>query len=423
MGEVHLGDDRLEEIAHQSLLLGRLLLANGAETGEVHLAVTRFAAAFGCEAHLLVTYEMLLLTLVRDGRFETKAGRHLPGMSVNMGAIGALNRILEEVSDHRLGPTEAGMRLAAIELPQAAYPRWLVAAGMGMTAACLARLFGGDWATLGIVLVAGLAGTFLRLELGRRHVNAFLTAFLGAAASGVLGGLGVRFGGTMTPALCLIAPGMIIVPGVPLINGVWDCIRNHMSLGLARLGFAVLTVAAISLGLSVAALVTGSSIPVDSPTRLLSVPEDALFSALAAIGFVLLFNIPARLWWACVLGGLCSHTLRTAAMHMGIDVATGTLLGAAAAGCIALGLARRLDVPPAALAYPGVVAMVPGSYAFRAVIGLLQLLKLGAAAPPALVAETTSLAVASVALMAAISIGLAAPLALTGTGRNAAGPS
>ena len=28
---------------------------------------------------------------------------------------------------------------------------------------------------------------------------------------------------------------MIIVPGVPLINGVQDMIRNHMTLGLSRL--------------------------------------------------------------------------------------------------------------------------------------------------------------------------------------------
>jgi hypothetical protein len=39
---------------------------------------------------------------------------------------------------------------------------------------------------------------------------------------------------------------MIIVPGVPLINGVQDMIKNHMTLGLARLGFAGLVTAAMS---------------------------------------------------------------------------------------------------------------------------------------------------------------------------------
>ena len=38
--------------------------------------------------------------------------------------------------------------------------------------------------------------------------------------------------------LCLIAPGMILVPGVPLINGIRDAINNNLGLSLARLGSA-----------------------------------------------------------------------------------------------------------------------------------------------------------------------------------------
>jgi uncharacterized membrane protein YjjP (DUF1212 family) len=34
----------------------------------------------------------------------------------------------------------------------------------------------------------------------------------------------VLLGVSGTPALCLVAPTMIIVPGVPLINGVQDMI-------------------------------------------------------------------------------------------------------------------------------------------------------------------------------------------------------
>jgi uncharacterized membrane protein YjjP (DUF1212 family) len=47
---------QVEEVAHLSLLVGRLLLLNGADTAQVEAAVARFAAAFGCEAHLMVSY-------------------------------------------------------------------------------------------------------------------------------------------------------------------------------------------------------------------------------------------------------------------------------------------------------------------------------------------------------------------------------
>ena len=57
----------VEEVAAPcalSLQVGRLLLLNGADTETVETAVARFATAFGCDAHLMVTYEALLLTIV-----------------------------------------------------------------------------------------------------------------------------------------------------------------------------------------------------------------------------------------------------------------------------------------------------------------------------------------------------------------------
>lgn len=55
------GARRIEEIAHQSLQVGRLLMVSGADTEEVEVGVARFATAFGCEANLMVSYEALLL--------------------------------------------------------------------------------------------------------------------------------------------------------------------------------------------------------------------------------------------------------------------------------------------------------------------------------------------------------------------------
>ena len=53
----------LEEVSHLALSVGRILFQNNADTEAVENSVQRFAKAFGCEAHLLVTYEALLLTV------------------------------------------------------------------------------------------------------------------------------------------------------------------------------------------------------------------------------------------------------------------------------------------------------------------------------------------------------------------------
>jgi uncharacterized membrane protein YjjP (DUF1212 family) len=399
-----------------TLQVGRLLFENGADTAEVHESVVRFAAAFGYEAHLMVSYEVLLLTLVAGGQFRTKVGYRVPAMNVNMAAIAGVSSLVGEVENGRRGIAEVRAELEDVEGRPPVYGRWIVVVALGLTAASLARLFGGDWPTFGIAWLAGSTGMWLRQELGRRGFNLFFIPFAAALVSGVIGGAAVLLGVSGTPALCLVAPGMIIVPGVPLVNGVQDMFKNHMTQGLARLGLGVLITLAIAFGLFVATVLTGAKIPVDAPLQLLSVPEDALFSALAALGYLFLFNVPGRIAWACVVCGVASHTTRTLCMHLGLDILSGTLIGALAAGFLAQGFARHFRAPAVAFAFPGVVAMIPGAFAFRVVIGCLQIVAAGAAAATTLVTETLALSVSCLLMVAAIAVGIAAPLILTKKG-------
>ena len=206
--------------------------------------------------------------------------------------------------------------------------------------------------------------------------------------------------------------------GYPLVNGVQDMFKNHITQGIARLGLGVLITLAIAFGLFVATVLTGVKIPVEAPMKLLSVPEDALFSALAALGYLFLFNVPGRIAWACIVCGVASHTLRTLCMHLGVDIVSGTLIGALAVGFLAQGFARHFRAPAVAFAFPGVVAMIPGAFAFRVVIGSLQIVHAGVGTATALLTETLALAVSCVLMVAAIAVGIAAPLIVTNKGSN-----
>ena len=400
----------VEAVAHLSLQLGRLLLLNGAGTEEAQQAVVRFARAFGCEAQLLISYEALLLTLVAGEHFRTKIGQRLQAMNVGLAALTALGSLVDDAEAGRFDLAAAGAGLAAIEHRPPEYERWLVVVMLGLTAASLSRLFGGDWAAFAVSWLAGSASTWLRQQMGTRHANPAAISFCAACLGGVVGGIGVTLGLSATPSLCLVAPGMILVPGVPLINAVLDAIRNHMTLALARLGFAAMMILAIAFGLFVATLLTGAAIPVHEPTLPIAIWQDAAFSALAALGYVFLFNVPARVAWACVVCGVASHTTRTLGVHLGIDLIAGTLVGALVVGFLAQGFGRLFHAPAAAFAFPGVVAMVPGAYAFRAILGSLQIAH--GAASPALIADTLTLGIAAVLMTAAIAIGIAVPAVL-----------
>ncbi len=398
----------LDTLAHLTLQLGRILLLNGADAEQVQASMARFAAAFGAAANLLVTYEAVLVSLTFGDQIRTKVGYRLPGIGVGMSVIEAINRLVDDAGDGRLRRDDIQAALDTIEHQPPDYSRWLVIAGLGVTAASLSRLFGGDWLACLAAGMAGAIGTCVRLELGRRHVNPVLAAFVVALLSGIVGGVIVGFGASATPALSLVAPAMILVPGVPLINGILDMLRNHVTMGLSRLGFAALVVLAIALGVFAATRLTRVGVPVDAPTVTIDVPQDALFSALAAGGFALLFNVPARMAWACGVCGVASHTLRTLLFQVGLDLITGTLIGALVVGFLAQALARHFRAPTAALAFPGVVAMIPGAYAFRAVFGTLQI----AEGATATVSETLSLSATVGLMVGAIAIGVAAPALL-----------
>jgi len=410
----------IEDVAHQTLHVGRLLLGGGADTAEVQESMVRFAAAFGCAARLVVTYEALLLTVVSGEQFRTKISHRVPAMNVNMAAVAAVSNLLGEVEAGRWRLSEAQKELDDVEDRSPVYGRWLIVITLGLTAASLARLFGGDWPTFWVSWLAGSLGMWLRQMLGRRGFNLFFIPFAAALLSGVIGGAAVLLGVSATPALCLVAPGMIIVPGVPLVNALQDMIKNHMTVGLARLGLGSLITLAITFGLFAAMSLTGAKIPVEAPLRLLPIPEDALFSALAALGYLFLFNVPARIAWACVVCGVASHTARTLCLHLGVDIVSGTLIGALAVGFLAQGFARHFRAPAVAFAFPGVVAMIPGAFAFRAVIGCLQIVHTGAAAATALVTETLALAATCLLMVAAIAVGIVAPLILITKGTTKA---
>jgi uncharacterized membrane protein YjjP (DUF1212 family) len=403
----------IEDVAHLTLSVGRLLLESGADTALVQASMVSFAAAFGSEAHPVVTYEALLLTVIAGEQFRTKVGYRVPAMNVNLAAVDAVSHLISDVTEGKRGLPEARKELNVVEHRSPIYGRWIVVIALGLTAASLARLFGGDWPTFGIAWVAGSVGMWLRQELARRGFNLFFIPFAAALLSGAIGGVAVLLGVSGTPALCLVAPGMIIVPGVPLINAVQDMFKNHMTQGIARLGLGTLVTLAIAFGLFVATVITGAKIPVEAPLKLLSVPEDALFSALAALGYLFLFNVSGRIAWACVVCGIVSHTTRTLCMYLGVDVVTGTLIGALLVGFFVQGFAQHFRAPAVAFAFPGVVAMIPGAFAFRTVIGCLQIVNTGAAASTALVSETLALAASCLLMVAAIAVGIATPLILT----------
>ena len=144
-------------------------------------------------------------------------------------------------------------------------------------------------------------------------------------------------------------------------------------------------------------------------SELLPLLSDAFWSAVAAAGFAILFNGPRRTLPGCAIAGAVGYGLRTLLVEWGMMLELATLAGAIVVGFLAEFFARRWQTPAAVFTVPGVIPLVPGSFAFHALMGLIQITDLGAFGGTPVLVEAAVNAVRTGLILAAIAAGTAAP--------------
>lgn len=99
----------------------------------------------------------------------------------------------------------------------------------------------------------------------------------------------------------------------------------------------------------------------------------ALWLAVAAIGFAILFNVPKRTLFTiailAALGGSCKLIL----MQFGIHIIVGSLVGATLIGLLSIPAAHGKHAPPLVFSIPAVIPMIPGAFAYKAMLGFIKL--------------------------------------------------
>lgn len=136
---------------------------------------------------------------------------------------------------------------------------------------------------------------------------------------------------------------------------------------------------------------------------------DAFWSAIAATGFAILFNVPPRALPGCAIAAAIGHALRTWTIQLGLSIEPATLLAATIIGFLSVSLARRFQSPTAIFTVPAVIPMVPGTFAFRTMLGILKLTTLDVANSGPILAEVSLNAIKTGLILAALAGGIIAP--------------
>lgn len=105
----------------------------------------------------------------------------------------------------------------------------------------------------------------------------------------------------------------------------------------------------------------------------LHLAHQTVAGGLAAAGFGVLFNIGFRTLPFCFAAGALALAVRTVGTDFGLNLELSSFLAAFAVGLIAVGLAPRVGIARSSLAVTGVIPMVPGSFAAKAIVALVPL--------------------------------------------------
>ncbi len=147
----------------------------------------------------------------------------------------------------------------------------------------------------------------------------------------------------------------------------------------------------------------------------IAIIEKGFWAGFAALGFAILFNVPQRtlfmIWGMGAIGGLTKFLL----LGFEMNIVLCSLAGASFIGILSVYAAHNKQAPPLVFSIPSVIPMVPGAFAYRMMLGCMELAGTTSNSQTYLktLAETTNNGLKAIFILIALSAGVAIPMLVT----------
>ncbi|MDC0933235.1 threonine/serine exporter family protein [Arcobacteraceae bacterium] len=98
-----------------------------------------------------------------------------------------------------------------------------------------------------------------------------------------------------------------------------------------------------------------------------------IFSAIPAVGFGMVFNVPKDTLIFCAFGGAIAYISRMLLLDAGLALELSTFIAATIVGMVTLYWSRKYIVPRPVYTIASIIPLLPGTYAFETIINLISM--------------------------------------------------
>nr|WP_086939657.1 threonine/serine exporter family protein [Thaumasiovibrio occultus] len=111
---------------------------------------------------------------------------------------------------------------------------------------------------------------------------------------------------------------------------------------------------------------------------LLMMLHNGLFAMIPAVGFAMVFNVPVKALKFCAIGGAVGHMVRYLLMDAaGMSIEMASFIAASCIGFLGVYWSQRFLAHPKVFTVAAIIPMVPGVFAYKAMIALVEINHLG----------------------------------------------
>ena len=142
--------------------------------------------------------------------------------------------------------------------------------------------------------------------------------------------------------------------------------------------------------------------------------EKGIWLGAAGIGFAVLFNVPRRTLGAIFIMAALGGLLKFYIISLEFGLVFATFCGSSLIGFLSVFAAHYRKAPPMTFYLPALIPMVPGFFAYKAMVGVMKLTaEKNLEAYPKLFFETVNNGLTALFIILALSAGAAIPMLIT----------